>query len=257
MDLPESLRPKQPGWRKKGVIKKGEAGRDNKDCKISSNQNVKSHTPPGLPDASMFGGEVSTGVPTTLPTREDRASTFSYDAMAANDHAPLAVTTTATSYDQQHSPMFASASAHDFARSMARSTSPANVGVPTAGIDPQLEGMFENPAASSVEKDNPVHVNPDDDVLRDTAGEALDIFNMTHDDERDEEPMFPGTGSDAGEHGFERSHMFGDDWWVNEGDWFALGNDGANEIARIRFMANRPTKTPQPTTWAKAALLRM
>lgn len=36
-----------------------------------------------------------------------------------------------------------------------------------------------------------------------------------------------------------------------------MGSDGANEIARIRFMTNRPMKTPQPTTWAKAALLRM
>jgi hypothetical protein len=219
MDLPENLRPKQPGWRKKGVMKKGESSRD-KDGK-NGNQSVESHTPPGLPHGLTFVNEVASTEPTTLPTREDRASTFSYDAMAANDHTPLATTTTTTTttYERQHSPMFASASAHDFARSMARSPSPTNVGVSTSGIDPQLDGLFGNPAASSIEKDNPVHVVPDDDTLSDTAGEALDIFNMTHDDERDEDPMFPGTGSDTGENAFERSDMFGDEWLVNEDDF--------------------------------------
>jgi histone demethylase JARID1 len=216
MDLPENLRPKQPGWRKKGVMKKGESSRD-KDSK-TGNQSVESHTPPGLPHGLPFVNEVASGVTTTLPTREDRTSTFSYDAMATNDNTPLA-TTTNTTYERQHSPMFASASAHDFAKSMARSPSPTNVGVSTTGIDPQLEGMFGNPAISSVEKDNSVHVTSDDDTLRDTAGEALDIFNMTHDDERDEEPMFPGTGSDSSEHAFDRSHMFGDEWSVYEDDF--------------------------------------
>src|SRR5215468_6198657 len=101
MDLPENLRPKQPGWRKKGVIKKGEsASARDKDGK-NGNQSVESHTPPGLPHGLTFVNEVASGVPTTLPTREDRASTFSYDAMAANDPTPLATTTT-TTYERQH-----------------------------------------------------------------------------------------------------------------------------------------------------------
>lgn len=177
MDLPEHLRPKQPGWRKKGVLKKT----DLEAIRLrEQQQTTESHTPPGHPPMEMqFGG--SSGVPTTLPTREDRASTFSYDAMAGNEGPAN------TSTFNQHSPMFASAGPHDFGRPAGHSLSPLQV--PSAGIDPQLENMFGHPGGStSVDKDHvPTTAHEAGEPLRDTAGEDLDMF-MQHD--ADESNMF-------------------------------------------------------------------
>ena len=56
MDLPENLRPIQPGWRKKGIMKQGESARD-KDGK-TGNSSVESHTPPGLLRGLSFVGQL-------------------------------------------------------------------------------------------------------------------------------------------------------------------------------------------------------
>jgi len=162
MDLPEHLRPKQPGWRKKGVMKKSDL--INKDAS-NGPPGGESHTPPGLPHGMPFTGG-SASVPASLPKHEERASTFSHDAMATAD-GPANTTT----YNGD-SPMFASAPAHDFGRSVGRSLSPLQ----NPGIDPQLENMFGNPGSASVEKDNgPTTANEAGEALR-AAGEELDIF---------------------------------------------------------------------------------
>ena len=176
LDLPEHLRPKQPGWRKKGVMKKSDL--INKDAS-NGQPGIESHTPPGLPHGDTFN-RGSAGVSSSLPDRGDRASTFSYDAMATAEG-----TTNTTTYNGD-SPMFASAPAHDFGQSVGRSLSPLQ----NPGIDPQLENMFGNAGSVSVEKDSvPVTANEAGEALRDSAGEELDIF-MNHDAHEDN--MFGG-----------------------------------------------------------------
>jgi histone demethylase JARID1 len=132
-DLPEHLRPKQPGIKKKDKDeKKGSSA-----SKPSSSKGInpdEAHTPPGMPDA-RFGSESRPG--TAIATDQDRHSVFSYDALGG----------ASTSYGQQDSPMFATSLHH--AMSQAGSVSPV---VPAsshaAGIDPQLENMFGQPSGN-------------------------------------------------------------------------------------------------------------
>jgi [histone H3]-trimethyl-L-lysine4 demethylase len=118
-DLPEHLRPKPPGQKKKAADARKSVGQNQSD--------VPSTTPPGLPHGILV--ETARRASDALPTREDRASTFSYDAMAAQSkpYAP-------------NSPMFTSASHSAYNRS---NSPPA-----TTGVDPQLENMFGAPSGS-------------------------------------------------------------------------------------------------------------
>jgi histone demethylase JARID1 len=132
-DLPEHLRPKQPGIKKKDKEEKKSSGSKASSSKGAPND---SHTPPGLPHG-MSTYESESRPSTAMPTDQDRQSTFSYDAMGG----------AATSYPQQDSPMFATSIPH--ALSHAGSASPiATTSSHAVGIDPQLENMFGQPSGS-------------------------------------------------------------------------------------------------------------
>jgi histone demethylase JARID1 len=135
-DLPEHLRPKQPGIKKKEKEEK-------KSLSTSKNSSVKggnatdSHTPPGLPHG-MPRYESESRPSTAVPNEQDRHSVFSYDAMGGG---------ATTTYAQQDSPMFATSGHH--AMTHAGSISPvATTSSHAAGIDPQLENMFGQPSGS-------------------------------------------------------------------------------------------------------------
>ncbi|KAF2436848.1 histone demethylase JARID1D [Tothia fuscella] len=123
-DLPEHLRPKAPGIKKKD---KGDDPKKQPGSKASSSRGGNAHdsnTPPGLPhgvsnDNSRFD------LATALPTDNDRHHTFSFDAMAGG-----------VSFATQDSPI--SASPHVQTSNSILS-----------GIDPQLENMFGPPPTTS------------------------------------------------------------------------------------------------------------
>lgn len=155
-DLPEHLRPKQPGIKKKDKEEKKQSTSKPPSSK-GGNVPDSSHTPPGLPHGGIAPYESESRPSTALPTDGERQTTFSYDAMSGG-----------VSFPQQDSPMFAP-SHHPMTHG-----SSASPRVPTAshmvsGIDPQLENMFGHPSSSAnrgVERDpldRPDIFRPDED----------------------------------------------------------------------------------------------
>jgi histone demethylase JARID1 len=166
-DLPEHLRPKQPGIKKK---EKDEKKQSTSKAPSSKGGNVpdSSHTPPGLPHG-LPPYESESRPSTALPTDGDRQSTFSYDAMSGG-----------VSFAQQDSPMFAP-SHHPMTHGSSASPRVQTSSHLISGIDPQLESMFGRPSSSGnrvaerdpldrpdifpTDEDNDEHQNDNDDPL--------------------------------------------------------------------------------------------
>ena len=153
-ELPDHLRPKPPGLKKKSI--------DARKLSIIGQSDIPSTTPPGSPHVNNIANDV--------PRRASdarRTSTFSYDG---------------TSGQANHSPMFASAPHPGYNRSHSPPNGP--------GIDPQLENMFDAPSGTTApehtqaeESSAPLALFGDNDAQEhaDTHANADDVFSSLED----------------------------------------------------------------------------